>query len=139
MSFAESIKTCFSKYVKFSGRAPRSEFWWWQLFFFLALLISNFLDFQFGADSPLGLIIVGGIMLPGFAVAVRRLHDRNLSGLWFAPPVLIGIFLGVIGISGMILTLTTWVLLIYYLILYFPKGTEGPNRFGEDPLLLSGD
>ena len=32
MTFQESIKVCFSKYVDFSGRARRSEYW----FFFLS-------------------------------------------------------------------------------------------------------
>ena len=28
MSFGEAVKTCFKKYVTFSGRARRSEYWW---------------------------------------------------------------------------------------------------------------
>ena len=28
MSFAQSIATCFKKYVCFKGRARRSEYWW---------------------------------------------------------------------------------------------------------------
>ena len=31
MSFGEAVKTCFSKYANFSGRARRSEFWWFYL------------------------------------------------------------------------------------------------------------
>lgn len=31
MGFVEAIKTCFSKYATFSGRARRSEFWWFYL------------------------------------------------------------------------------------------------------------
>lgn len=31
MSFFEAVKSCFSKYVTFSGRARRSEFWWFSL------------------------------------------------------------------------------------------------------------
>ncbi len=31
MSFGEAVKTCFKKYVDFSGRARRSEFWWFSL------------------------------------------------------------------------------------------------------------
>ena len=31
MSFGESVKTCFQKYVTFKGRARRSEYWWFWL------------------------------------------------------------------------------------------------------------
>ena len=37
MSFGDAVKTCFSKYCNFNGRARRSEFWW----FYLALYIVN--------------------------------------------------------------------------------------------------
>ena len=39
MSFMEAVKTCFSKYATFSGRARRSEFWW----FYLAVCIPNWI------------------------------------------------------------------------------------------------
>ena len=32
MGFGEAIRTCFSKYATFAGRAPRSEYWWFTLF-----------------------------------------------------------------------------------------------------------
>lgn len=32
MNIVESVKTCFSKYAVFEGRAKRSEFWWFFLF-----------------------------------------------------------------------------------------------------------
>jgi uncharacterized membrane protein YhaH (DUF805 family) len=28
MSFGTAVKTCFSKYATFSGRARRPEYWW---------------------------------------------------------------------------------------------------------------
>ena len=31
MTIQESIKICLRKYVDFSGRATRAEFWWWVL------------------------------------------------------------------------------------------------------------
>ena len=37
MSFGESVKTCFQKYVTFKGRARRSEYWW---FWLLNLIVS---------------------------------------------------------------------------------------------------
>lgn len=40
MSFGESVKTCFQKYVTFKGRARRSEYWW----FWLLNLINGRID-----------------------------------------------------------------------------------------------
>ncbi|MBR4650979.1 MAG: DUF805 domain-containing protein [Prevotella sp.] len=31
MSFVEAVKTCFKKYVDFTGRARRSEYWWFSV------------------------------------------------------------------------------------------------------------
>lgn len=39
MDFPTSIKSCFSKYATFSGRASCSEFWWWTLFTVLSLIL----------------------------------------------------------------------------------------------------
>ncbi len=32
MTFTQAIKSGFSNYVNFTGRAARSEFWYWALF-----------------------------------------------------------------------------------------------------------
>ena len=39
MGFVDAIKTCFSRYASFSGRATRSEYWWWVLFVVLGLFV----------------------------------------------------------------------------------------------------
>ena len=39
MTFGVSIKTVFSKYADFTGRATRSEYWWFVLFTFLVRLL----------------------------------------------------------------------------------------------------
>ena len=36
MDFVTAIKTCFSKYADFTGRARRSEFWFFYLLTFVA-------------------------------------------------------------------------------------------------------
>ena len=79
-SFIEAIKVCFTKYAVFKGRASRSEFWW----FFLFMLASNFvLVTDLGpAEILLGL----AILVPYFAVGVRRFHDANISGVIFVIP-----------------------------------------------------
>ena len=107
MSFTESIKTCFNKYIDFSGRASRAEYWW---FFLLSLGLS--------VIPVIGWILRLVILLPSLAVQVRRLHDMNRSAWWLlllVPPITI------IGV-------------IILLIMSIFAGTPGPNRYGPDPL-----
>lgn len=74
MDFGTSIKTCFSKYVDFSGKASRSEFWW----FFLFCLILDLVLSCTGFGAILSLVL----LLPQLAVGARRLHDIGKSGWW---------------------------------------------------------
>ncbi len=76
MTFQDAIRTCFSKYADFSGRAARSEYWW---FFLFIVLVSIGLSMV----SPIisGLFSLG-TLIPSIAAAARRLHDTNRSGWW---------------------------------------------------------
>ena len=87
MDFATSIKTCFSKYADFSGRASRSEFWWFALFGFIAGLVTGVIDVMilgYSAENngPVNIIFTVITFLPYLAVGARRLHDINRSGWW---------------------------------------------------------
>ncbi|MEM7439206.1 MAG: DUF805 domain-containing protein [Pseudomonadota bacterium] len=119
MGFGEAIKTCFSKYVDFSGRAPRSEFWWFVLFGIICSVVLQIVDVSvLGADPAAGDIAILSslfslaILLPNIAVGVRRLHDTDRSGWWY-----LIVFVPIIGII---------VLIIFWIM----SGTEGQNRFG---------
>lgn len=76
MTFAESARTCFSKYAEFSGVADRSEFWWWMLFTFLGSLVAGIVS------NNLSLLFNVVVLLPSCAVTARRLHDVDRSGWW---------------------------------------------------------
>lgn len=54
-------------------------------------------------------------LIPGLAVAARRLHDRDMSALW--------LLLWFVPLLG-------WIAL---LVIFCLPGTPGPNRFGADP------
>jgi uncharacterized membrane protein YhaH (DUF805 family) len=115
MGFGQAISSGFSNYVNFSDRACRSEYWYWTLFTIVAQIITSIIDGVIGID------LIGGLFglatfLPTLAVAIRRLHDLDRTGWW--------IFLNLIPIIG-------WIIL---LIWYCTRGTDGPNRFGPDPL-----
>ena len=78
MSFADAVRTCLSKYVVFSGRARRSEYWWFVLFSFLVSMVASILDLILGTDYYRGSGLVATIaslalLLPSLAVAIRRL------------------------------------------------------------------
>ena len=118
MNFAEAIQSGFRNYVGFSGRAARSEFWFWFLFAVFVTVATQVLDGilfgqQFGLLSGIAAL---GLFLPGLAMSVRRLHDRDKSG-WF-------VLLHFIPLIGFI------ILLIWFCM----RGTIGANRFGPDPL-----
>jgi uncharacterized membrane protein YhaH (DUF805 family) len=115
MGFGQAISAGFSNYVNFSGRACRSEYWYWVLFIILADIVAGIIDYLLGmqiVSSLFGLVT----LLPGIAVSIRRLHDLDRTGWW--------ILLALIPLIG-------WIIL---LIWYISKGTDGPNRFGPDPL-----
>lgn len=130
MTFGDAIKTGFSKYVTFSGRAARSEFWWWVLFVWLVQIGLGIVDsvlfgtvetgngsFSASTETPiLSWIFSLAVFLPTISVTVRRLHDTDRSGWWY--------WLALIPLVGIIILIVWWA----------TKGTDGPNRFGDDPL-----
>lgn len=80
--FIESVSDGLSKYVDFSGRATRAQYWWFALFANLAIVGAVILDVILGFGL-LWAIVCLGLLLPGLAVSIRRLHDTNRSGWWY--------------------------------------------------------
>lgn len=114
MTMGEAIRSCFSKYATFSGRARRSEYWLFSLFYMLCtlplyLFCINMLD-KFGEGAGayiplfLGCFIQVIFFLPSLSVTVRRLHDTGRSGwwvllLWIASCSVIGAIAAIIFLS----------------------------------------
>jgi uncharacterized membrane protein YhaH (DUF805 family) len=125
MNLLEAIKSGFSNYVNFSGRAIRSEYWYWTLFVFVLVGVLGIIDewlnpgLSMGAFSIFNGLVSLALFLPGLAVSVRRLHDIDRTGWWLL------LSFTVIGI----------VLLIVWAC---QPGTSGPNRFGPDPMTALG-
>ncbi|SLN29185.1 Inner membrane protein YhaH [Roseovarius albus] len=116
----EAITTCFRKYVTFSGRASRAEFWWFALFFILvdyglsqldkALFTYPVIDLPYitmsGANMTFTLSLGSGffspiwsflILLPFLAVGWRRMQDAGRPGYWFALlPVCLTVIVGAV-------------------------------------------
>lgn len=105
------------RYVEFSGRSSRRQFWLFTMFLFLLGIIAVVIDAALGEGPEGGPGIVFGLLylshlLPSLAVTVRRLHDIDRSGWW----VLLS-FVPLVGQIAMIVFLCM-------------PSTRGPNRFG---------
>jgi uncharacterized membrane protein YhaH (DUF805 family) len=114
-NFLDVVK---NKYVQFTGRAGRKEYWLFYLVNFALYLLFVILTSIFG-NGVLTLIISViytlfglAILLPGIAVCVRRLHDVGKGGGWA--------FIAFVPIVGVFI-------LLYFMII---KGEPNPNRFG---------
>ena len=117
MNIQTAVKTCFSKYATFSGRASRSEYWFFYLFTIIASIVTWIIDtmllgYSSEDTGAISLIFQIIIILPSIAVGARRLHDIGKSGWW---QLLILTFIGII-----------------LLIVWFATiGSSKKNKFGN--------
>ena len=116
MNPIQAILSAFRNYANFDGRASRSEYWWFYGFF-VALLVAIFVVSVAWMPALFSLwgIYIAVMLLPLWAVTVRRLHDVDRPGKWAA--------LALMPFAGVRLTR-----------LLTQPGTPGPNRYGPDPL-----
>ncbi len=77
-TFPSAFAQCLRKYVDFTGRAARSEFWWYRLG---VMLILAAVAIAVHGSAVTDLVTLA-FLLPDLAVATRRLHDLNRSGWW---------------------------------------------------------
>jgi len=115
MGFSAAIKTCFSKYAAFSGRARRPEYWWFFLFIVIGSVAATMVDgviFGFGTPEAPATQVVSPIfslvtILPVFAAGWRRMHDTGRPGWYLLIPLgvsigtMLGLMLGVFGFAKM--------------------------------------
>ncbi|WP_413111384.1 DUF805 domain-containing protein [Thaumasiovibrio sp. DFM-14] len=102
------------------GRMPRKAYWIYSIPVMLVFMPTFFYLQQPGGSligDGLSFVVMLFVWWASIALNIKRLHDRNKSGLWvlltFVPvigPVFVFVELGCL------------------------KGTVGPNRFGSDPL-----
>lgn len=100
-------KVVFENYANFNGRARRAEYW---NFFLVNVIISIVIGFILGLiNLPLlGNLYSLAVLVPGIAVAIRRMHDIGKSGWYILIP-------------------------IYNIVLLATEGDRGPNEYGPDP------
>lgn len=129
-------------FTSFNGRIPRKTFWLALIVMIVITWILEIILFSIfgvsmmsmdpnatpeaqaaaaeqamsGMAIPLVILILLTIW-PSLAIYAKRWHDRDKSGWWT--------LIGLVPIIGGL-----WMLIE----LGFLKGTEGPNRFGPDPI-----
>ena len=130
----------YQKYAQFSGRATRSEYWGFYLFqmlvggaLVLLMLVGGGFSILAGAGTPhsqslaapaggivflfaalVFVIFIFASLIPSYAVAARRLHDRGMTG-WLQ-------LLMFVPVGNLVL-----------LVLLALPGNEGDNQHGADP------
>ena len=140
------------KYADFTGRAPRAEYWWFVLLYMVGFVVATIIDSVLGLDAmaltygPVTILFALAILVPSLAVGARRLHDTDRSGWWLLMPglpYLLGIALvfggaasgnSMLAMLGGALAFVGFICGIVLLVWFCTKGTDGPNRFGDDPL-----
>ncbi|MDQ4062232.1 MAG: DUF805 domain-containing protein [Pseudomonadota bacterium] len=114
--------------TSFEGRINRQPFWMATLVLVVINIIASVVITALFGDSTLAqllqLLVALALLYPSLAVAAKRWHDRDKSGWW-----------------NLIVLIPLVGPLWYVIECGFLRGTDGPNRFGPDPLgspVLSG-
>ena len=120
VDFPKAVQLGFQRYIDFSGRSSRAEYWWFTLFIVLVDIIATAVDIVVLGTDLWGIGLLSAVwqfatLIPSLAIGVRRLHDIDKSGWW-----LLVWFVLVIG----------WIVLIVWAI---KGGDGGPNKYGPDP------
>ena len=120
VEFPDAVKHGFQRYIDFSGRSSRAEYWWFAFFIVLVDIIATAVDTVVLGTDLGGIGLLSAVwelarLIPSLAIGVRRLHDINKSGWWL--------------LSGFVLVIG-WIVLIVWAI---KRGDEGPNKYGPDP------
>ena len=104
------------KYLVFSGRARRKEFWYFALFSSIVFSILLLLDlFVIKTIFVLVLVYSLAVLFPTIGTSVRRLHDTGLRGWW--------LLIGLIPLVGAIT-----------LFIYMVSDSQaGTNQYGPPP------
>ena len=112
-----AIECVTKNYANFNGRASRTEYWSFTL---CSSIISGLISLLYrstGSEvvSILSLVVSLALLVPGIAVAWRRLHDIGKQGAWYV--------IGLLPVVG-------WIVLIYW---FCQDGVAGENEYGPDP------
>lgn len=118
----------------FYGRISRLDFLLIQIFlFFFSFLLTGFLSVLHFSPFWASMFPALLCMYPYFCSIAKRLHDIGISGKWA------GLFVTAVLLHNIQKSFTVFIVLVVlltlpYMYLFLYKGTEGRNRYGNDPL-----
>jgi uncharacterized membrane protein YhaH (DUF805 family) len=126
----------------FSGRLNRAKYWLVVVVNLVVLIVLGVAGYVADTSLIWGILVLAVLVLAvsGLAIGVKRLHDREKSAWWlllfYLGPSVLSAVGGLFGDAGAILFgLASLALSIWTLVeLGCLRGTDGPNRYGPDPL-----
>jgi uncharacterized membrane protein YhaH (DUF805 family) len=135
------------------GRISRSTYWMKFWLPIVALqIVGSFVDSAVGVApnqggvGPFALLATLALLYPGIVGCVKRLHDLNHPGWYVAVyygglvgmGVVMAIAVPIFGLGALVLMIPGAFLFLgalwFSLKMGFVRGTDGPNRYGRDPL-----
>jgi len=142
------LKSTLVRTFDFSGRSRRAEVIYYWIASVLANVVLGFAVIpllSFNGRIIGSELIRFALSIPAFALFVRRVHDQNRNGAWiivfiafFALSITDGLRLLWSDTKPPFMTLIIAVGLILWvacMALTFLPGTNGPNKYGDDPRL----
>ena len=110
----DAAQQFFARYIDFSGRSNRGEFWFWVIDAILISIAIGLLDAIFfgGETDPLSALWGLVTFIPSIALSVRRLHDIGRTGWW--------VLIALVPLIG-------WLVLIWF---HAQPPEDGPNKWG---------
>ena len=113
MGFGQAVRSGFTNYFTFKGRASRSEYWYFVLFIFVCALPAALVDRVVIGQPIFQALVTLATFIPNLSALIRRLHDTGRSGWYY--------FIALIPLVGIIV-------LIYWLC---KVGAAQPNEYGD--------
>jgi uncharacterized membrane protein YhaH (DUF805 family) len=106
------------KFAEFNGRSRRTEYWMFALFNCIVFTVLAIAAVAFGKAGVMFWALCAlywlAAIIPSIAVAVRRLHDIGMNGLW--------LLLAFVPLGNLVL-----------LVFACLDSTPGPNQYGPNP------
>jgi len=134
-------------YTSLDGRINRKPYWLAIIGFIIVSLLAQFIGLAIGGPI-LAFLIALILVFPGFALNLKRAHDRNRPAWYVVVPIVLAVVLQIMQFAdpaqaaeptGLYLVLMV-AMMVYGLVLFidlgFLRGTAGPNQYGPDPLAL---
>ena len=78
MTFTQAVRSVLSKYVEFSGRARRSEYWWFYLFTVIVGVVTSGIDGVYPSGLPVAKVVD---IERNATMAFARITCEPLSGV----------------------------------------------------------